>query len=128
MTDATRYKTIATIAVAFSLGNLFATACGGGGEGGGLFKNAAANTAALEADVAALRQRVNALEQTEASLYCFIGAMTDDQAWASLELDHDDAPGFFYEIEWTDTSQVDGEAPWGQGPNSDSAKAYANCF
>ena len=32
MTDATRYKTIATIAVAFSLGNLFATACGGGGK------------------------------------------------------------------------------------------------
>jgi len=57
MTDATRYKTIATIAVAFSLGNLFATACGG--EGGGLFKNAAANTAALEAKVAALQGEVS---------------------------------------------------------------------
>jgi hypothetical protein len=57
MTDATRYKTIATIAVAFSLGNLFATACGG--DGGGLFKNAAANTAALEAKVAALQGEVS---------------------------------------------------------------------
>ena len=124
MTDATRYKTIATIAVAFSLGNLFATACGG--EGGGLFKNAAANTAALEADVAALRQRVKALEQTEASLYCFIGAMTDDQRWVSRDLDDDDTPGFFSEIELDNIES--GSDEWDQGPNSDASVAYANCF
>ncbi len=70
MTDATRYKTIATIAVAFSLGNLFATACGG--EGGGLFKNAAANTAALEAAVAALQADVSELQAEVSDIKCVL--------------------------------------------------------
>jgi hypothetical protein len=69
MTDATRYKTIATIAVAFSLGNLFATACGGGGKANaeeqdisGLVSQIADLTTALastEAEVAALQGEVS---------------------------------------------------------------------
>ena len=55
MTEVTRWKTIATIAVAFSLGNLFATACGGEG---GLFQNASANTKQLEARVADLQDEI----------------------------------------------------------------------
>lgn len=70
MTDATRYKTIATIAVAFSLGNLFATACGGGGK---------AN--AEEQDISGLVSQIadltTALASTEAAVAALQGEVSD---------------------------------------------------
>lgn len=51
MTDTARYKTIATIAVAFSLGTITTAACGGG-------PLAAANTKQLEADIADLQDEI----------------------------------------------------------------------
>jgi len=102
MTDATRYKTIATIAVAFSLGNLFSTACGTG-------PIAAANTAKLEADVAKLKREVN-------SLNCVIEHMTDNRR---LDLDVSVS-------QLTDFSG--GNADWTQGYASDAGVAYTDCF
>jgi hypothetical protein len=67
MTDATRYKTIATIAVAFSLGNLFATACGGGGK---------AN--AEEQDISGLVSQIADLTTALASTEVAVAALQDD--------------------------------------------------
>lgn len=60
MTDAARYKTIATIAVAFSLGTITTAACGGG-------PLAAANTARLERDVDALKCVIDFLAEESSS-------------------------------------------------------------
>ena len=66
------------------------------------------------------------MERDIASIKCFIGHMTDDQYWrASIYSDGRD------ESEWrtmrNDYSD-DGDMTWHQGPNSDSAKAYEDCF
>ena len=114
MTETARWKTIATIAVAFSLGNLFATACTTGGgdtaqassDGSDGSDGASPPDAALEAEVAALRSEVDALK-------CFIGHMTDTQAWE---------PDYWYDL--SDFGTID----WHQGPNSDASKAYEDCF
>ena len=123
MTETARWKTIATIAVAFSLGNLFATACttGGGDTAQASSDGASPPNAALEAEVAALRSEVN-------SLKCFIGQMTDDQYWVQ----HND--GYTDESEWRRISpgenygMYSSQYDWHQGPNSDAAKAYEYCF
>jgi hypothetical protein len=64
MTEVTRWKTIATIAIAFSAGNLFATACGGGGgkanaQDGDRLTDLATALASTEAAVAALQDDVS---------------------------------------------------------------------
>jgi hypothetical protein len=55
MTEVARYKTIATIAVAFSLGTITTAACGGG-------PLAAANTKQLEADIADLQDEIDSIK------------------------------------------------------------------
>ncbi len=68
MTDATRYKTIATIAVAFSLGNLFATACGGGGG----------KANAEDQDISGLVSQIADLTTALASTEVAVAALQDD--------------------------------------------------
>ena len=58
MNAVTRWKTIATIAVAFSAGNLFATACGTG-------PIADANTAKLEEEVKSIKCVLRFLEDSD---------------------------------------------------------------
>ena len=113
MTETARWKMIATVAVAFSFGNVFAIACGTG-NGGGNSANANDGTnppsAALEAEVLRLGNEV-------AGLKCFIGHMTDDRAWSADGLDEGSC------------TITNGEgSPWQQGPNSDASKAYDDCF
>jgi len=122
MNAVTRWKTIATIAVAFSAGNLFATACqnAGGGKanaedgttGGGDGSTPPPDLADVERDIASIK--------------CFIGHMSDDQYWyASLYSDGRD------ESEWRTMSNDhtdEGVRGWNQGPNSDAMKAYEDCF
>ena len=74
MTELARWKTIATIAIAFSAGNLFATACG---DEGGLVQNASANTAQLEAQVAELQAQVAELQDKVESIRCVLGLLGD---------------------------------------------------
>jgi uncharacterized protein YlxW (UPF0749 family) len=76
MTEVTRWKTIATIAIAFSAGNLFATACGGGGgkanaQDGDRLTDLATALASTEAAVAALQDDVSDIK-------CVLTALEDD--------------------------------------------------
>ena len=122
MTETARWKMIATVAVAFSFGNVFAIACGTGSGGGnsanandGNDGNDGTNppSAALEAEVLRLGNEV-------ASLKCFIGHMTDDEEWRDVDSTSTE--------DWQMIEMRDGEVAWGQGPNSDSIKAYDDCF
>jgi len=137
MNAVTRWKTIATIAVAFSAGNLFATACQDankandqdgttedGTTGGGDGSTPPPEVSA--ADLAELAEALVATEAEVASLKCFIGHMIDDQSWYPEEPDDSDYPGFWDEIDWNTSSH--GSSTWGEGPNSDAMKAYEDCF
>ena len=135
MTEVTRYKTIATIAIAFSAGNLFTTACGGDGglmgeanadDGDGdeqdisdlvsQVADLATALTATEAEVVALRSEVN-------SLNCFIGHMIDNYEFRDV----DPTTGVDWQhIEIDDSNG--GSAGWNQGMVSDSAYAYEDCF
>ena len=129
MTETARWKMIATVAVAFSFGNVFAIACGTGSGGGnsanandGNDGNDGTNppSAALEAEVLRLGNEV-------ASLKCFIGHMTDDQEWKGSTTTSDNYPGYWDDIVWGAGGNT-GEREWDQGPNSDASKAYDDCF
>lgn len=139
MNAVTRWKTIATIAVAFSAGNLFATACqdankanaqdGTTGGGDGTTGGGDGSTPPPEVSAADLAELAEALVATEAevaSLKCFIGHMVDDEYWdAQLYSDGSDESG--WKTLETDHNN-DGERTWHQGPNSDSMRAYEDCF
>ena len=66
------------------------------------------------ATLAALELRVAELEDFQSSSLCFIGHMTDDSSWEGYTSPY-----------WRD---IDSEARWDQGPNSDATKAYEDCF
>ena len=125
MTETARWKMIATIAVAFSFGNVFAIACGTGSGGnsanaGGL-DPAADGTYPPSDDPA-----VAALQGDIASLRCFIGHMTDDERWFQGS-DSSGDTSRWRSIE-PNSSGYYGSTQWNQGPNSDSVKAYNDCF
>jgi hypothetical protein len=126
MTEITRWKTIATIAVAFSAGNLFSTACqnAGGGkanaEDGTTEDGGDGSTPPPEVSAADLAELAEALVATEAevaSLKCFIGHMTDNRHEYDGVLE-----------------TANSEKSWTQGPigvsggESDSSIAYEDCF
>ena len=96
MTKVTRYKTIATIAIAFSAGNLFATACGGGG---GLMGEANAEE---EQDISSLVSQVADLTTALASTEAAVAALQDDVSDIKCVLtyledeDHDGEIGEIY--------------------------------
>ena len=90
--------------------------------------------AATEAEVVALRSEVN-------SLNCFIGHMTDYQYWNSIvetevvgEGEYIYTDGSYWGEQTTGYQDPSGEPlysadiQWNQGPNSDSTKAYEDCF
>ena len=120
MTELARWKTIATIAIAFSAGNLFATACDTSGgdtaHASGASDGENPPSAALQAEVALLRSEVN-------SLICFIEQMTDNQAYSARDTDE---TSHWATITWDD--HTDGAIAWEQGMNSDSSQAYDACF
>jgi hypothetical protein len=64
------------------------------------------------AELAELAGQIEDLVAFQVSALCFIGHMTDDQQWD---------PGW----DWSD---IDAAVSWEQGPNSDSQKAYDDCF
>ena len=70
MNAVTRWKTIATIAVAFSAGNLFATACQNGGGG-------KANAEVSAADLASLATALVATEADVANIKCVLRYLED---------------------------------------------------
>jgi hypothetical protein len=75
MTEVARWKTIATIAIAFSAGNLFATACDTSGGGGGLMGEANAEE---EQDISGLVSQVADLATALASTEAAVAALQDD--------------------------------------------------
>lgn len=77
MTEVTRWKTIATIAIAFSAGNLFATACGG--DGGMMRKaNAQDGQGGDDQDLSGLVSQVADLATALASTEAAVAALQDD--------------------------------------------------
>ncbi len=119
MDAVTRWKTIATIAVAFSAGNLFATACqdAGGGKANaeddttGAGDGTSPPPEVSAAELAELETALAATEAEVAALKCFVGHMLDDEYW-----------------EYDQWKPVANGYPWNQGPNSDASKAYEDCF
>ena len=99
MNAVTRWKTIATIAIAFSAGNLFATACQNAGSGkanaedgtteDGTTGGGDGSTPPPEVSAADLAELAAALVATEAevaSLRCFIdGQIREDGIWQTSE-------------------------------------------
>ena len=140
MADKNRWKAAAVIMAAFTLGNLFATACGGEG---GLFNKANAggdegddqDISGLVSEVAGLVSEVaglaSALAATQAEVARLgseggsLGHMTDDQSFNGHPPSSNSWPGTWQTIE---LEQSHGEATWAQGPNSDSSMAYDDCF
>jgi hypothetical protein len=115
MNAVTRWKTIATIAIAFSAGNLFSTACQNAGSGKA---NAEDGTTEDGGDGSTPPPDLSSVEADVASIKCFIGHMTDDQFYN----DYDD------ELQDYGDRYPSGNTPWEQGWNSDSSKAYEDCF
>jgi len=125
MTETARWKMIATVAVAFSFGNVFAIACGTG-SGGGNSANANDGNDGTNPPSAALEAEVLRLGNEVASLKCFIGHMTDDERWFQGS-DSSGDTSRWRSIE-PNSSGYYGSTQWNQGPNSDSIKAYDDCF
>jgi hypothetical protein len=104
---------------------------GGGGEGdddGGSDGpgDGDGDDAVSAAEIAELAGQIEDLVAFQVSALCFIGHMTDDQHWSGGNTSDSYYPGIWSDIEWYDHD--DGERDWGQGPNSDSQKAYDDCF
>jgi hypothetical protein len=128
MNAVTRWKTIATIALAFSAGNLFATACQNAGSGkanaedgttedGTTGDGTTGDGTTGGGDGSTPPPDLADVERDIASIKCFIGHMTDDRTYDGRGSDRG----------WSDIT--DGEEDgWDQGPSSDSLKAYEDCF
>ena len=149
------WKTVALVAVGFNVGVVYTTACSdkspmdaaadddtdgdaddtdgddppGDTDGGGLAELASQVTE-LASQVTELATSLAASEVALASLQtsvdCYIGHQTDDVRWYADAIKGDYYPGRWHDIGW-DTSH-DGDFEWMQGPNSDAAMAYVDCF
>jgi len=87
---------------------------GDDGDDGGL-ADLIQDVAEMSATIAAQQAAIVELELFKSSSLCFIDHMTDDQRWS------------YTSEAWGDVG-TDGNDAWGQGPNSDSQKAYDDCF
>ena len=79
MTEVTRWKTIATIAIAFSAGNLFATACDTSGGNTANASEASDGSGGENPPSAALEAAVAALQDDVSDIECVLEYLSDPE-------------------------------------------------